>query len=527
MTDQANKTAGLTYDITYADLAGANSGQRPDLLTDDQDVYRTPDGKLYSVSNGQLVQAQNLVATFATDPLTGGVSLIGPTGASVGFPSQYGVNTISIGDSISGQAYTQNGASGDGLAYNSGIQSETRAKGFLSWLQVLSGNALIPSYNGGISGQRTDQILARVPAMLSTYAPQWAIELSGTNDISQLATTYAGNAITCENTIYQNRISMWSLCLASGASVIALAIPPCRTTGAAYSATQMGILNRANRRLKDYCTTSKIYWVDVYSKLVDVTNPNGYGLDTYFDTTTLHPAPSGAYVMAKEIYSKISGLLPNYTGLISGLSDSYAFDSTSKQIFTGTDSLMQSGTNTTAQTGTTGTYPNASGSNLWLLSRTAGTGTGAVTTQANPDGIGNSVKMVITAAAAGDAFRMLWVDAAPSLAKIPAGSSVYFECAVKITGMTNLGGLNASILVTTTGGASAGAYVSYALQTSNVVTENGVTDATGFTGVVRSQVINIPSDTTGISLLRAGLQPYFMGAGGATVEMWRPTIVHT
>ena len=61
----ATKTATTTFDISYAELAGANLGQRPDLLAREQGIYRTPDGKLYSVQGTQLLGANNLVPTYS------------------------------------------------------------------------------------------------------------------------------------------------------------------------------------------------------------------------------------------------------------------------------------------------------------------------------------------------------------------------------------------------------------------------------------------------------------------------------
>lgn len=81
--NSATKTATSTFDISYAELAGANLGQRPDLLAREQGIYRTPNGKLYSVQGTQLLAADNLVPTFKTDPLTGRISLTGPDSKNV------------------------------------------------------------------------------------------------------------------------------------------------------------------------------------------------------------------------------------------------------------------------------------------------------------------------------------------------------------------------------------------------------------------------------------------------------------
>lgn len=78
MTNRA--TTANEIPITYADLGGANRGQRPDLINLQQGLFTTPDGKLWQSVGGQLVTAQNIVPTYATD-LTGNVTgLVGPGG---------------------------------------------------------------------------------------------------------------------------------------------------------------------------------------------------------------------------------------------------------------------------------------------------------------------------------------------------------------------------------------------------------------------------------------------------------------
>lgn len=74
----ATQTAVLTLDISYADLAGANTGQRPDLILREGGIYRTPDGKLYSSQGGQLKAANNLTPSYATDSNGNVTGLVGP-----------------------------------------------------------------------------------------------------------------------------------------------------------------------------------------------------------------------------------------------------------------------------------------------------------------------------------------------------------------------------------------------------------------------------------------------------------------
>ena len=54
-TNPARGRAGLTYEITAAELSAANSGQRNDILALKDAFFRTPDQALYGVSDSQLV----------------------------------------------------------------------------------------------------------------------------------------------------------------------------------------------------------------------------------------------------------------------------------------------------------------------------------------------------------------------------------------------------------------------------------------------------------------------------------------
>jgi hypothetical protein len=75
-SNQIGLTQATVYDISAADLAGANSGQRPDLLAKTQAIFRTPDQQLYAANaaRSQLVVAA-LPVTAETNPFTGGVTL--------------------------------------------------------------------------------------------------------------------------------------------------------------------------------------------------------------------------------------------------------------------------------------------------------------------------------------------------------------------------------------------------------------------------------------------------------------------
>lgn len=79
--DHVNRGAQRTIDISYQDLQGANLGQRPDLLSQDLTCFRTPDSRLWSLYNGVLAPASNLVPYILSQS---GVPIILPSSGTVG-----------------------------------------------------------------------------------------------------------------------------------------------------------------------------------------------------------------------------------------------------------------------------------------------------------------------------------------------------------------------------------------------------------------------------------------------------------
>jgi hypothetical protein len=76
-SNQIGLAQSTVYEISAADLAGANSGQRPDLLAKAQAIFRTPDNKTFSANaaRNQLVAAA-VPVTAETNPFTGGNALL-------------------------------------------------------------------------------------------------------------------------------------------------------------------------------------------------------------------------------------------------------------------------------------------------------------------------------------------------------------------------------------------------------------------------------------------------------------------
>ena len=104
MTNRA--TTANELPISYADLDGANRGQRPDLINLQQGLFYTPDNRLWQSIDGQLVAAQNVVPTFATDTSGNVTGLVGPGGGVSRGP------TLSFDGAVNARDFYANGVSG-------------------------------------------------------------------------------------------------------------------------------------------------------------------------------------------------------------------------------------------------------------------------------------------------------------------------------------------------------------------------------------------------------------------------------
>lgn len=135
-----------------------------------------------------------------------------------------------------------------------------------------------------VGGERTDQVLARVPGVLEGYNPTWVSVLAGSNDVAQ------DIAVA---TITANLTAIYDLVTADGAGLIIYTLPP-RADG---SGTQGQALRDVNAWLRANHTTWPdalfVDWSDALSENDNEADP----VDAYFDDL-VHPNATGRTVMA-------------------------------------------------------------------------------------------------------------------------------------------------------------------------------------------------------------------------------------
>lgn len=195
----------------------------------------------------------------------------------------YGSRIVALGDSITiGNVDLANQAFGDNSWFQ---QLIVRSNGMLRYI-----------YNAGISGQRTDQMLARIQTDVISKKPDMCIILGGTNDVSQsipIATTRA-NIETMITTLLQNNI-LPVLCK----------IPP--RNGTAYdSGTSLINLN-----VVDLARKYKLPLIDFYS--VVTTNTGDYISSPAYTLDGTHPTAIAAKQMAIEALDTISPYVNGFT----------------------------------------------------------------------------------------------------------------------------------------------------------------------------------------------------------------------
>lgn len=224
-----------------------------------------------SMSNG--VDLGNLV-TSTTNPVTGGIEVLSGSNRVV---VQTVRSALILGDSI---ALNNFEITAGALGYNPrGVFVCANAE--LGWPLDFVG------YNGGVSGEKSDEIAARVPALLAAYNPDYVLIPGGfINDV--LADRSAA-------TITANLTAILRLC--AGRKIIwTTALPSSLNAG---TAARKAVLHAVNHWL---VTTAKTFpgltVVDTYSAFVDVATGNQVST---FSSDNLHPNTLGAAAVSRTV----------------------------------------------------------------------------------------------------------------------------------------------------------------------------------------------------------------------------------
>ena len=259
----------------------------------------------------------------------------------------------------------------------------------LVWAKQLSGGRFSIGPTFGKSGDRTDQMMVRMPQALATRAGILYI-IAGVNDLAQNYPT----ATTSGATAAGNIISMAETGRLAGMKVIIEA-----EVGAnGLTAAQASQMNELNTRLADYVEgTPNVYLNDARSAVMNptagtttVTFKPGFSLDG------THEVSRGSYYHALTLLPLINQIVPPRSVLTrtgTELPGNGRWQLLANPIFATATGGTLSGT-------ATGTVPSG-----WTAFGSAGT-TATFGTQADPEGVGNNVTVTCQWVAAGDSCRL-------------------------------------------------------------------------------------------------------------------------
>jgi len=173
------------------------------------------------------------------------------------------------------------------LQYNDfsfpGVLQGVSRKGYIYLANMMTGNRVRIVRNFGISGQRTDQILARVPQLIPMVRFEGVrhVVLDGdANDIAQLGTTDSfGRTITAQ-TIIANIMATVDQLRAIGIDgeiILQTGFPRAQPGGpasTAMSASAIAAHNEVNRWKRQFAlTATKVRLLDLFPVLLDYTSP--------------------------------------------------------------------------------------------------------------------------------------------------------------------------------------------------------------------------------------------------------------
>lgn len=280
----------------------------------------------------------------------------------------------------------------------------------LHWANAFSGGRVrfvnTNRGNFGVSGERTDQIMARVPAVIASGAGLvWL--MAGTNDLAQNYPT----AGTCAATAFENIATMVRQLNAAGITVIVEMV-----VGATnLTAAQIGYMNELNQRLVEFvatCPAGMVYLHDASRMILNPTSStSAIAFKTNYAYDATHPSALGGYYWGKSLATLIQQIVPPWPRLGHlNLTDAQRSPYIANGLFT----VQTGGTNNIGAALTSGAVPAN-----WVLSR-SGSPTVAISygtddgTALDPS-MGSKCVLTCTFTAAGERISLTCADISTSL----------------------------------------------------------------------------------------------------------------
>lgn len=412
-----------------------------------------------------------------------GTALVGPGGEVIDL---YGpANTVAIlGDSL--------------LSRNTddtGTQRSFKDFGVLTWANAKAGGRCSMVLNAGVSGERTDEILARVGDVIAA-SPDACIVLAGKNDISQNiapATAVANITSICQSL------------LSAGVRVILCTVPPYQTGNASISAARSEAENVINNGIKSIAhNTPGVTLADIAADVIDPTSSPSVTKSGYMDTDNLHFSQKGARAAGEgALYDALVRVFQPIDRLPISATDSYYVTATNNNMVR---NPLFAGTGGT-KSGVTGDI-----ANNWFAQALGSPASAVGSLEARADGFGQDQVLTIVSTSASDS--VLVASAASFHALLSAGDRVQLFCDMSLESATAVGGFTAYLYITIAG-------TTYYYNTSRKTdTTADISDFANY--VFQTEELTLPEGA--ITAANVYFRIWFTGAGGATFKFGRAAL---
>jgi len=369
----------------------------------------------------------------------------------------------------------------------------------------------------GVSGDRTDQMLARLPAAIATGAGLLYVQ-GGINNIGQVASgspTYTYNHAVTGETVTIDTVAAVAMRdlkqIADTALRAGMAIIIENEVGGSTltSSEKLAALNNLRAMIADYGErTPGVLVHDAYPVVMQPgaatpTFKAGYSYDG------VHLNGRGAFWHAKSLATLLERLVAPRSVLSRGVLDVPA--NGRRQLLA--NHLFMTGTGGTAGNGMSGDVPAN-----WTAAMGANVGSATLSSVANSDGVGNGLQAAITYNAAG-AYTLSQTLAGTSAgayhANLRPGDEVEGFALVEVLGgAASLATIHME-LNGSTAGSGGTSFGSIDMGGPSATTDQGVNDAALLT--LRTRPVVLPASTGGYPYLIASIRAVAFAAGSATV----------
>ena len=428
-------------------------------------------------------------AMVKMNEVTGVVRKVSAGAAAIPVVLDYGNTLAMLGDSWTPAETTLQGVTPGYYDYD-----------WIFWAKAKSQGRFRVVLNAGVPGERTDQILLRVQAVIDSGCKVCTV-IAGKNDISKDVSAA---------TILANLDLIYTALTDCGIKVIACTVPPYQTGYALITAARSAVENVVNDGIRRRCLKNPLLRLaDVAADLINPTASPTVTKANYLRSDNLHLAGLGARAMGEgAIYQALVAEFDPVNQLPSSVTDTVNVTAGNTNIltnplFTGTGGASSAGG---------GTVNAGTIAQNYFLQINSGTPTVTPSNTTREDGIGQEQVLTIVSASASDSVMLM--NGTDMSARVSNGDVVKGMCMVSASGMTNVTGIDCYLAITVGGQAY---FVRSVSKSGTPLNQTGFTDY-----LFETQEWTVPDGA--ITVCNWVMRVYFGGAGGATVKYSRAAV---